>query len=132
MPVAEDAETVVVVYVAPGHQTDRELHSWGAAHRPLWDALRKRRRQVRGIGIAAENETVDRTAWVLRVWVSTDHRAGIDFWASTSAGTLSVADSRLCERNSWNRHRHETAISAIRVPAASNRIILPSYSTSRS
>ena len=71
LPLAADRETVTFAYVDPGHQTDRELHSWGAAHGPLWDALRKKGRQVRVIGIAAENETVDRTARVLRVWAST-------------------------------------------------------------
>ena len=39
-----------------------ETHSWGAAHGPLWDALRKKGRQVRVIGIAVENATVDRAA----------------------------------------------------------------------
>ena len=71
LPLAGDEETVTFAYVDPGHQTDRELHSWGAAHGPLWDALRKKGRQVRVIGIAAENETVDRTDRVLRVWAST-------------------------------------------------------------
>ena len=70
LPLAADRETVTFAYVDPGHQTDRELHSWGAAHGPLWDALRKKGRQVRVIGIAAENETVDRTARVLRAWAS--------------------------------------------------------------
>ena len=71
LPIAGDARTVTFVYVDPGHQTDRELHSWGAAHGALWEALRKRGRQVRVIGIAAENATVDRTARVLRRWAST-------------------------------------------------------------
>ena len=71
LPLAADRETVTFAYVDPGHPTDRELHSWGAAHGPLWDALRKKGRQVRVIGIAAENETVDRTDRVLRVWAST-------------------------------------------------------------
>ncbi len=70
LPIAADPETVTFAYVDPGHQTDRELHSWGAAHGQLWDALRKKGRQVRVIGIAAENETVDRTARVLRVWAA--------------------------------------------------------------
>ena len=70
LPIAIGPETVTFAYVDPGHQTDRELHSWGAAHGPLWDALRKKGRQVRVIGIAAENETVDRTARVLRAWAS--------------------------------------------------------------
>ena len=71
LPVAAGPETVTFAYVDPGHQTDRELHSWGAAHGPLWDALRKKGRQVRVIGIGAENETVDRTARVLSVWAAT-------------------------------------------------------------
>ena len=71
LPLAGDARTVTFAYVDPGHPTDRELHSWGSAHGPLWDALRKKGRQVRVIGIAAENETVDRTERVLRVWAST-------------------------------------------------------------
>ena len=48
------------------------MHSWGAAHGRLWDALRKKGRQVRVIGIGAENETVDRTARVLRAWAAAD------------------------------------------------------------
>ena len=72
LPLAADRETVTFAYVDPGHRTDRELHSWGAAHGRLWDALRKKGRQVRVIGIAAENETVDRTARVLRAWAAAD------------------------------------------------------------
>ena len=72
LPLAGDAGIVTFAYVDPGHQTDRELHSWGAAHGRLWDALRKKGRQVRVIGIAAENETVDRTARVLRAWAAAD------------------------------------------------------------
>ena len=72
LPLAGDAATVTFVYVNPGHQTDSELHSWGAAHGRLWDALRKKGRQVRVIGIGAENETVDRTARVLRAWAAAD------------------------------------------------------------
>ncbi len=65
LPLAVDPEIVTFAYVDPGHQTDRELYSWGAAHGPLWDALRKKGRQVRVIGIGVENATVDRTARVL-------------------------------------------------------------------
>ena len=42
LPLAGDAGTVTFAYVDPGHRTDRELHSWGAAHGRLWDALRKK------------------------------------------------------------------------------------------
>ena len=46
LPLAVDPETVTFVYVDPGHRTDTELRSWGAAHGPLWDALRKKGRQA--------------------------------------------------------------------------------------
>ena len=72
LPLAVDPETVTFAYVNPGNQTDRELHSWGAAHGPLWDALRKKGRQVRVIGIAVENATVDRTARVLEAWAAAE------------------------------------------------------------
>ena len=72
LPLAVDPEIVTFAYIDPGHQTDRELHSWGAAHGPLWDALRKKGRQVRVIGIAVENATVDRAARVLEKWAATE------------------------------------------------------------
>ena len=72
LPLAVDTETVTFVYIDPGHQTDRELYSWGAAHGPLWDALRKKGRQVRVIGIAVENAIVDRAARVLEKWAATE------------------------------------------------------------
>ena len=72
LPLAVDPETVTFAYVDPGHQTDRELYSWGAAHGPLWDALRKKGRQVRVLGIAVENATLDRTARVLERWAAAE------------------------------------------------------------
>ena len=72
LPLAVDPQTVSFAYVNPGHQTDTELCSWGAAHGPLWDALRKKGRQVRVIGIAVENATVDRTARVLGAWAAAE------------------------------------------------------------
>ena len=72
LPLAVDPEIVTFAYVDPGHQTDRELYSWGAAHGPLWDALRKKGRQVRVIGIGVENTTVDRTHRVLEKWAAAE------------------------------------------------------------
>ena len=72
LPLAVDPEIVTFAYVDPGHQTDSELHSWGAAHGLLWDALRKKGRQVRVIGIGVENATVDRTARVLQAWATAE------------------------------------------------------------
>ena len=72
LPLAVDPEIVTFAYVDPGHQTDSELHSWGAAHGLLWDALRKKGRQVRVIGIGVKNATVDRTARVLEAWATAE------------------------------------------------------------
>ena len=72
LPLAVEPEIVTFVYADPGHQTDRELYSWGAAHGPLWDALRKKGRQVRVIGIAVENAIVDRTDRVLKKWAAAE------------------------------------------------------------
>ena len=72
LPLAVDPETVTFAYVDPGHQTDTELYCWGAAHGPLWDALRKKGRQVRVIGIAVENAILDRTNRVLERWAAAD------------------------------------------------------------
>ena len=72
LPLAVDPETVIFAYVDPGHQTDRELHSWGAAHGALWDALRKKGRSVRVIAIGAENKTVERAERVLQAWAAAD------------------------------------------------------------
>ena len=72
LPLAVDPEIVTFAYVDPGHQTDSELRSWGAAHGPLWDALRKKGRQVRVIGIAVENATVDRANRVLERWAAAE------------------------------------------------------------
>ena len=72
LPLAVDPEIVTFAYVDPGHQTDRELYSWGAAHGPLWDALRKKGRQVRAIGIGVENTTVDRADRVLERWAAAE------------------------------------------------------------
>ena len=72
LPLAVDPETVTFVYVDPGHATDTELCSWGAAHGPLWDALRTKGQQVRVIGIGVENVNVDRAARVLQAWAAAD------------------------------------------------------------
>ena len=72
LPLAVDPETVTFAYIDPGHQTDRELYSWGAAHGPLWEALRKKGKQVRVVGIAVENAILDRTGRVLEAWAAAE------------------------------------------------------------
>ena len=72
LPLAADLKTVTFAYVDPGHSTATELCSWGAAHGPLWDAVRSKGRQVRVIGIGVENANVDRTARVLEAWAAAE------------------------------------------------------------
>ena len=72
MPLAVEPEIITFVYVDPGHQTHTELYSWGAAHGPLWDALREKGRRVRVIGIAVENAILDRTNRVLEKWAAAE------------------------------------------------------------
>ena len=72
LPLAADPKTVTFAYVDPGHSTATELCSWGAAHGPLWDALRMKGQQVRVIGIAVENTTLNRTARVLEAWAAAE------------------------------------------------------------
>ena len=71
-PLAVEPEIITFVYVDPGHQTHTELYSWGAAHGPLWDALREKGRRVRVIGIAVENAILDRTNRVLEKWAAAE------------------------------------------------------------
>ena len=72
MPLAVEPTIVTFAHVDPGHQTHTELYSWGAAHGPLWDALREKGRRVRVIGIAVENAILDRTNRVLEKWAAAE------------------------------------------------------------
>ena len=70
LPVAGGDKTVTFAYVDPGHATAVELHSWGAAHGPLWDAIRAKERRVEVIAIGAELDTVLRSDRVLQLWAA--------------------------------------------------------------
>ena len=57
LPVAGGNKTVTFAYVDPGHATAVELNSWGAAHGPLWDAIRAKGRRVKVIeGLTIKQE----------------------------------------------------------------------------
>ena len=71
LPLALDPEAATFVYIDPGLTSDAELRSWGAAHARLWEALRKAGRRVRVIGIAAEDELIERAERVLKMWSAT-------------------------------------------------------------
>ena len=72
LPVAGGAKTVTFAYVDPGHATAVELHSWGAAHGQLWDAIRAKGRRVEVIAIGAELDTVLRADRVLQLWAAAE------------------------------------------------------------
>ena len=72
LPVAGGADTVIFAYVDPGHTTAVELYSWGAAHGPLWDAVRAGGRRVEVVAIGAELDTVMRADRVLQLWASAE------------------------------------------------------------
>ena len=72
LPVAGGAKTVTFAYVDPGRDTTGELNSWGAAHGPLWDAIRAKGRRVEVIAIGAELDTVLRADRMLQLWAAAE------------------------------------------------------------
>ena len=72
LPVAGGDKTVTFAYVDPGHATAVELHSWGATHGQLWDAIRAKGRRVEIIAIGAELDTVLRADRVLQLWAAAE------------------------------------------------------------
>ena len=72
LPVAGGNKTVTFAYVDPGHATAVELNSWGAAHGPLWDAIRAKGRRVEVIAIGAELEAVLRADRRLQLWAAAE------------------------------------------------------------
>ena len=63
-------------YVDPGRESTGELNTWGAAHVPLWDAIRAKGRQVRVVAIAAEHKPIERADRVLRAWAAAPEKDG--------------------------------------------------------
>ena len=58
----------VFTYIDPGMGTPSELHSWGEAHRPLWQMLRESGRRVEVVAVAWEQRLLDRAERVLTSW----------------------------------------------------------------
>ena len=52
--------------------TTGELNSWGAAHGPLWDAIRAKGRRVEVIAIGAELDVVLRADRMLQLWAAAE------------------------------------------------------------
>ena len=76
LPIVGGAETATFAYVDPGRESTGELNTWGAAHVPLWDAIRAKGRQVRVVAIAAEHEPIERADRVLRAWAAAPEKDG--------------------------------------------------------
>ena len=69
LPVSLEAECTVFVYVDPGYETAKALHSWGAAHHGLWKALRKRCRSVVVVAVVRTVRELQRAQTILENWV---------------------------------------------------------------
>ena len=72
LPVAGGDDTVTFAYVDPGRENTAELNTWGAAHGPLWDAIRAKGRRVEVIAIGAELDMVLRSDRVLQLWAAAE------------------------------------------------------------
>ena len=72
LPVAGGDKTVTFAYVDPGRESTGELNSWGAAHGPLWDAIRAKGRRVEVIAIGAELDAVLRADRLLQLWAAAE------------------------------------------------------------
>ena len=68
LPVAVDDQAATFAYVDSGQTTDSELRAWGAAHAPLWAALRARTFAVHVVAVGTGAEAADRAAPVLKHW----------------------------------------------------------------
>ena len=68
LPIAIDDHAATFVYVDAVQATDSELRSWGAAHAPLWAALRARTFAVHVVAVGMGAAAADRAAPVLKRW----------------------------------------------------------------
>ena len=68
MPVAVEQDRAVFTYIDLGMGTSSDLHSWGAAHRALWEKLRESGRRIEVVAVAWEQHLLDRAERVLTSW----------------------------------------------------------------
>ena len=78
LPIAVDDQAATFVYVDAGQTTDSELRAWGAAHAPLWAALRARTFAVQVVGVGMGAAAADRAAPLLKYWSQDGDGAGVD------------------------------------------------------
>ena len=77
LPIAVDAQEATFVYVDAGQTTDSELRAWGAAHAPLWAALRARTFAVHIVAVGTGIEAANRAAPVLKHWTQDGDGQGV-------------------------------------------------------
>ena len=68
LPVALGDGRAVLVYADPGHETATGLHSWGRAHRRLWEELKERGRSVEAVAVVRSDGEFDRAEKVFANW----------------------------------------------------------------
>ena len=68
MPVSVERDRAIFTYIDPGMGTHTELHSWGTAHRRLWEKLRQSGCRVEVVAVAWEQHVLDRAERVLTSW----------------------------------------------------------------
>ena len=78
LPIAVDDQAATFVYVDAGQTTDSELRAWGAAHTPLWSALRARTFAVQVVGVGMGAEAADRAASLLKYWTQDGDGTGVE------------------------------------------------------
>ena len=83
LPIALDAKRALFVYADPGYETETALRSWGAAHRGLWEALRKQCRSIEAVAVVRERREGERAERVL------------GRWAENSGPAVSLEDSSI-------------------------------------
>ena len=76
LPVALESDRAVFVYADPGHDTATGLHSWGRAHRELWQELQERGRAVEAVGVVRTDSEFDRAEKVLGNWTDPARSTG--------------------------------------------------------
>ena len=77
LPIAVDEQAATFVYVDAGQSTDSELRAWGAAHAPLWSALRARTFAVHVVAVGMGAATAQMAGAVLKSWTQDGDGKGV-------------------------------------------------------
>ena len=72
LPIALFPERALFVYVDPGHLKAHAMRAWGAAHRPLWEALRSQRRTIEVVAVVRTVRELRRAHARLTQWSGPD------------------------------------------------------------